>query len=416
MSKLISMLRRAPKRFYAIIAIIAAVIIVPATLLAWGPDRPTYTIEKPADHVTFNSIINNPSQGDERNFVQVREANASNTTYADSIGLVSGHEYVVFVYYHNNAASNLNASGVGVANGAYVKAQIPAVVNNGSTDTKAVGYVGASNASPGEVWDDISFSNTTGSDLKLRYVPGSTTIHNLGSTNGQTMADSIVTTGAPLGYNALNGVLNGCNEYAGYVTFRVSAEQPNFTLTKQVHKTGTTGWKETDAVNIGDSVDYLVTYKNTSTVAQDNVVIKDVLPAGISYIAGSTSVANGTNPNGVTVGDNITTATDINIGDYAAGAAAYIKFSAKVSASKDSLVCGLNTFHNIARAETDDGNKEDDADVTVTKECQPTPPVTPPTTPTELPVTGAGENILAILGLGAIVTSFAYYRASRRQV
>ena len=34
-------------------------------VMAWGPERPTYTNEKPADHAVFNSITNNAAVGDE---------------------------------------------------------------------------------------------------------------------------------------------------------------------------------------------------------------------------------------------------------------------------------------------------------------------------------------------------------------
>jgi mRNA-degrading endonuclease HigB of HigAB toxin-antitoxin module len=44
-------------------------------------------------------------------------------------------------------------------------------------------------------------------------------------------------------------------------------------------------------------------------------------------------------------------------------------------------------------------------------------PVTPvtPVTPSELPTTGAGADISAFFGLGSLVTSVGYYRASRRR-
>lgn len=399
------------KKLTAILSMIAAAIIIPATLFAWGPSRPTYTIANPADHVTFNSITDNPSHGDERNFVQVRDANSGNETYVDQIGLTAGHEYVVYVYYHNNAASNLNASGVGVAHGAYVKAEIPAVVVKGNTDTKAVGYVGATNANPGVVWDDISFSNTTGGDIALRFVPGSATIHNFGTTNGQTMSDNIVTTGANLGYNALDGVLNGCNEYAGYVTFRVKADQPNFTISKEVRIAGSTTWSKSIVAHAGDSLEYRIQYINSGTTDQNNVVIRDVLPAHISYVTGSTTLKNASNPTGKSVSDNLTK-DGINIGNYTAGSNAFIKFNAKV-ASASALVCGTNTLTNTASAQTNNGSKKDSAVVTITKQCKVTPP---PVTPPELPRTGASENILAFLGLGALVTSIGYYLASRREV
>ena len=389
------------KKLLTILAIVTAAIAVPTALFAWGPSRATFTTAVPATYVTFNSITDNPAQGDERNFVKVREANASNETYSDSISLKAGSEYVVFVYFHNNAAANYNLT----ATGSYVKAEIPTTVPNGSTGTKANGYVGATNSNPTQVWDDISFSNTTGGDIALNYIPGSATIHSFGAVNGQTMSDTIITTGAAIGYNALDGNVPGCNDFAGYVTFRVKANQPNFTISKQVHKTGTTGWKETDAVNPGDSVDYLITYTNTGTMTQEDVAIYDILPAGVTYVTGSTYVANNKNPNGVKSADGIT-GDGINIGDYAAGEIAYIKFSAIVPANDKLADCGNNILVNTGKAVTANGYKTDTANVTVIRTCETTPP--------ELPKTGAGEVIVSVLGLGALITSIVYYIASRR--
>jgi uncharacterized repeat protein (TIGR01451 family)/LPXTG-motif cell wall-anchored protein len=399
MSKLFSLVKHSPKRIAAVLTMIALAVIVPATLFAWGPDRPTYTIANPADHITFNSITDNPSHGDERNFVQVREANAGNETYDDSISLAVGHEYVVYVYFHNNAASNLNL----VANGSYVRAEIPAVVSNGASDVKAVGYVGASNATPNIVWDDISFANTTGGDIALRFVPGSTTIHSFGAVNGQTMSDSIVTTGASIGYNALDGNVPGCNEYAGYVTFRVKADQPNFTIEKEVRIAGTETWSDSVSAKAGDTIEYIIGYTNTGTTTQNDVVISDILPAHVSYVKGSTTLKNANYPSGKTVSDNLTKG-GINIGSYTAGSNAYVKFKAIVDGSSK-LDCGTNKLTNTANAETNNGTKSDTAVVIVKKTC---------TTPNELPKTGAGDSIIAILGLGATVTSAGYYIASRR--
>lgn len=360
-----SLIRRAPKRLSAVIAIAVAAIVVPAAVFAWGPSRQTFTTAKPADFITFNSITDNPAIGDERNFMQIREADASNTTYADSINLTAGKEYVVFMYYHNNAASNLNL----VAENAYAKAEIPALVSKNTTGTKAMGYVGASNAKPTQVWDDISFNNTTSGDIALRYIAGSATIHNFGKTDGATMSDSIVTSGAALGYNALDGKVPGCNEYAGYVTFRIKADQSNFNVSKQVRLVGSTTWGETVAAKDGDEVEYRISYDNVGTTEQTDVVVKDALPAGLTYTTGSTTLKNASNPDGKTVSDNLVTNSGINIGSYTAGSNAYVKFKTKVS-TKD-LPCGNNTLKNVATVYTKNGSKYDDATVTVTKECQP---------------------------------------------
>ena len=73
-------------------ALIGAVILS-ANVFAYGPERQTFTAENPADHVTFNSITNNPTVGDERNFVRVRQAGVGN--FADSVDIVPGREYEV---------------------------------------------------------------------------------------------------------------------------------------------------------------------------------------------------------------------------------------------------------------------------------------------------------------------------------
>lgn len=431
MKKLFSFLQHAPKRTAAL-AVLAAAVIIPATVLAWGPSRDTYTIEHPADHVVFNSITNNPAQGDERNFMQVREATASNTTYADSISLSAGKEYVIYMYYHNDAASNLNASGVGKAVGSYAKAQIPAVVANGSANTQAVGYVGATNAQPKEVWDEISFKNATGGDIALRYVAGSTTIHNFGKSDGMTMSDNIVTSGAPLGYDALDGVVPGCNDYAGYVTFRVKADQANFTFSKMVSKHGENKWVESYKAQPGETVDYLLQYKNTGTTLQNDVVLKDTLPTGMTYVDGSTTYGNANTPNGVKASDNITKA-GINVGAYNPGGNAWAIFSAKVAENDKLTTCGPNTLHNVGRVETNNGSKEDSADVTVDKTCvkeckpgipvgdkrcedtPPTPPTTTtPETPAPLPSTGPASILGGLVGTSSLGLGVHHYLASRR--
>lgn len=366
---ILSLIKRAPKRFTAVVAMVAAAIIVPATLFAWGPNRETYTIAHPADHVVFNSITDNPAVGDERNFMRVRDTSVAGSTYGDSVSLTPGKEYTVFVYYHNNAASNLNASGVGIATGAYAKTQIPAVIAKGTSGTKAAAYIGAANAAPKEVYDDISFTNTTNADIALRYVHGSAQIFNGGATNGKTLSDNIITTGATLGYNALDGKLPGCNEYSGYVTFRVKADQPNFTLNKLVRVAGTSEWKESVQATPGATVEYQLQYKNTGTTEQKNVSLKDTLPKNISYVPNSSYLMNTSYPSGKLVSDNLFSTNGLNVGHYLPGGAAYVKFSAKVAA-KESLDCGKNTLRNVVRVITTNGWKEDTADVTVDKECK----------------------------------------------
>ncbi|MDB5177809.1 MAG: exported protein of unknown function [Candidatus Saccharibacteria bacterium] len=428
MGKLFTILRNAPKRLSAIVAVLAVAVIVPAALHAWGPDRPTYTIEQPADHVTFNSITNNPNIGDERNFVGIRESGTS-TTWTDNMNVEKGKEYTVRVYVHNNAAANLNK----------VAQDVTAKVNLPTTTGKSIqvdGLISSSNASPTEVWDQANFKSNE--DFNLAYVAGSLKFENNAfGAAGTAIPESVFTNaGAKLGYDKLDGKIPGCFQYAGYLTFKVKpqfAPTGDFTMSKEVSKHGANKWSENYEATPGETVDYLVEYKNTGEAQQDNVVVKDALPAGVTYVNDSTVLGNALNPAGIKTNNGVTTTSGINVGSYKKGGNAWVIFSAKVGTAKE-LICGKNTLVNKATVVTGYGTKEDTANVVVNNECKPneckpgipmgdkrcedTPvtPVTPttPSTPAQLPTTGPTETILSILGLGSLIAGISYYIVSRR--
>lgn len=371
MRNLLKKLRLAPKKLAAVVAITAAVIAIPAISLAWGPDRETFTTAHPANYVTFNSITDNPVYGDERNFVNVKDAaNTQDGGWQDTVNVQPGKKYLVRMYVHNNAAENLNLKSINTR----VKASVPTTTGK---NVSISGFVSSDNAKPGEVWDDIHFASSK--DFNLAYVPGSARIYNNGYAkggNGQALPDSIVTSaGAKIGYNGPDGIVPGCFKYDNYVYFEVQpqfAAKPDFTVTKDVRKDGTTTYGQTSAVQAGDKVNYRITFKNTGEVALKDVVLKDKLPAGVTYVAGTAKLQNSNYqyPNMYSVPDTMFS-TGANIGDYAVGGNAFITFTAKVAA-KDALPCGPQTLKNIASVATDYGTKDDDAVVTVDgNECKP---------------------------------------------
>jgi len=369
MSKLLALVRRAPKRTSAAFLMIAAAVIIPAALFAWGPDRPTYTMEVPADHVTFNSITNNPDVGDERNFIRIKE-DSTTSTYVDNVTLEPGKVYQVMAYYHNNATSNLNDSGVGIANNTTLKMEIPGVVKAG-VKAAFTGTVSASNANPTSVYDEAYGTNATNADIALRYVSGSAVVTSNGAVNGAKLPDSLFTTGAYLGYDSLNGVLPACSEYAGYVVFKIRVDQPNFTLKKQVSIDDGKTWVDDSAkAEAGSTIQYRIVYQNTGTSQQDNVSLRDILPSGVTYVDGSSQIANSTTDGKykATV-DGITT-TGYNAGSYQPQGNVYFKFSAKVASNDNLPDCGENTLINTAKATTSGGAKEDTANIVVPKTCK----------------------------------------------
>lgn len=417
---IISILKRAPKRLMAIIAMVAISAIIPATLFAWGPKRDTFTMEVPAGHVTFNSITNNPNIGDERNFVGIREKNIPNVWF-DKMNVEKGKEYVVRMYVHNNAAENLNL----------VAENVTASFNLPTETAKSIqvnGFINSTNATPTEVYDHATF--TSNEIFNLAYIDGSLLYENnsVGKNGGVALSESIFTsTGVKLGYDKLDGKIQGCIQYSGYVSFRVKPQfvaSSDYIVSKKVSKHDAFKFVESYTAKPGEIVDFLIDYENTGEIQHNDVIIRDVLPAGMTYIIGSTTYGNANFPEGVKAVDDITNTTGvtgINVGSYAPGANAWVVFSARVVDNDDLGTCGKNTLTNIVRISTDGQTKQDTANVTVEKHCKPdVPPVTPPVTPPtvkpveKLPVTGTGDNITAFLGFGSLVTSLGYYLKSRR--
>ena len=373
MSTLNSLIRRAPKRFSAVVAILAAAVIIPAAAFAWGPDRQTFTMASPSDHVQFNSITDNPD-GDERNFVGVRETTAANV-WKDDMTVQPGKEYYVRMYVHNNAATSENL----------VAQNVTAKVNLPTTTGKSVqvnGFVSASNVGANnkgdkghyaEVYDHATFNSPT--DFNLAYVSGSLKYENNAfGPNGTPLPESIFTSaGAKLGYKTLDGNIPGCFQYSGYVTFKVKpqfAKTTNFTLTKEVSKHGENKWVENYQAQPGEVVDFMLVYKNTGEVRHDDVTFRDTLPTGLSYVANSNTWSNARTQNVPVTTSNLTNGTGINVGSYLPGANAYTIFSAKV-AEKEQLKCGVNSLLNKGKVNTGGYSVEDDATVTVNKECAP---------------------------------------------
>ena len=375
----------------------------------WGPDRATFTWDDPAPYATFNSITDNPQLGDERNFVRIREVKDGNN-FGDEVQLEVGKTYEVYIYYHNNADGHeVGQTAIGIADGAAVKSSFPATVRQGERAT-VTGTIFASDTDPLEVWDGAYMTATR--DLYLRYVPGTATIHNGGELDGQSIGpDYLFGDGALLGYNKFSGILPGCNQYAGYITYQIFADAPDFT----VEKTIVSG---SNIVKAGDEVTFKIRYENTGTMDQLNVVVRDTLPENLTYVPGSTLLYNNNFTDGKAVNDDLVTENGMNIGDYAGGSGwAEVVYKAKVG---ENVKCN-DKLKNSAIVSTTDGNKTSEVVLTVTAEnCTPTEdepedkPEDKPSLPDEIVNTGPVEITMAIvilLGIG--IGGFYLYRTSK---
>lgn len=407
--------------FAGIVALLISLLVLSGSVLAWGPsDRVTFTKSSPASYVTFNSITDQTPYGDERNFMVVREA-GTNNKYTDEVAVEGGKEYEVYVHFHNNASLSLNASGQGIATNTRLRINQDSIIKANS-NLRITGIISADNAIPKEVWDETFL--TSKEDVAVRYVPDSATIHSLGAVNGQKLPNDLFgASGTLLGYDSLNGKLPGCNEFSGYVTYRLKVDKPSFTVSKTVRLDGAKEWVETVKAEPGQKVNFLIEYDNIGSMEQKSTIVRDKLPANVQYVAGTTKLKNANNPTATIVADGITT-SGIQIGSYAPGANALMSFSA-IMPAKEKLNCGTNKIRNIVEILTDNGNKSDGAEITIDVECKPQEckPGIPEgdercsdvAVPVELPSTGPAQTALVLASLTGVASLVVYEVQKRRK-
>ena len=380
----------------------------------WGPkNRPTYTWSNPADHVTFNSMTDNPEIGDESNFVRVRKV-GSHDKFSNNVTVEPGSEYEVFVYYHNNASAKLNdGDHRGIAQN--VRLRMDKITDRLEAGHAAVikGTISASNATPKEVWS-TSYLHAK-ETVSLRYVPNSAKLSNSGSLNGSTLNDDALfgkDGGTFLGYTKNYwGAIPGCNEYAGYVKFRIKADKAGFTGEKMASKENMNDYRTEITVAPGETIDFKLRYKNTGTTIQRGVSAYDLLGTGMTAIPGTTFLKT---PRSAGFEKENLFKNGFNIGDYNAGEEAFITYKVKFSEDEKIFPCGDTVTYNNSAIAVLDTTIHSKVKVTVHRDCADKPKT--PNTPKELPHTGASETVLAVVVTAMIGIGTAYYIASTKQL
>lgn len=361
----------------------------------------------------FNSIINNPNYGDERNFVSATTPdNIHGTWEAGKIVAQDGQEYVVRIYMHNNNQYGEKSNETkGTATGVRAAFSLPDVYG---TAIEVGGWINSNNAKDTQIYDGVVFESADGRPFRLEYVANSANLQNNGfaGPSGVAITDSAIVTsetknvktGALIGYHGFDGKVPGCFEYDQIVTIKVKAVYTDFVIDKKVRVEGGK-WSQTVEANIGDTVEFRIKYVNKSKDMHDRVVIRDVLPKGLSYVAGTTMLLNANHPDKIQVTPDGQLFTDgIEIGSYAAGTEAAVYFKARVVDS--GLECGKNTLVNWGQGRANDRTLQDYAGVYTTKVCENTTP--------KLPTAGPVVTLGGAVAAGTIVTAAGYFIMSRR--
>lgn len=389
------------------------------SVLAWGPERATFTMEKPATYPTFNSITDNPTIGDERDFVRVGEINADVTDLRNEVEVVPGRQYLVYIYFHNNASATYNDSAhnnSGVALMSTMATNFSTILTP-SERGAITATITANNANPKSVWDE-AYMTTKSEKVLMRYVSGSAKIYNDWGANGAVMPSSLFTKeGTLIGLNTLNGVVPGCEEYHGVVSYVLQAEERGGGVEKTVSKDGQEYTKNV-SIKPDEEVYFQLAIVNTGDVAITNTTIKDSLPEGLTLVPGSVGLRANDSTTIDPLSDNILD-TGYNLGTVGTGNTVYITYKAKAGADFD---CTGSELVNKATltydSEDSSGETREDSATVIVKgdDCKDQDCVTNPEMEEcqELPSTGPLEIAMAAIIIAGIGGGGYYFYRTRK--
>lgn len=297
--------------------------------------------------------------------IGVANVTKGDTQYAHSINAKYDQVVKFQVFYHNTEDENSGK----IAENVKMKIAIPNQTGGTQTIRSTVGGTNTNTV------ESTATVNLEESDASLEYIPGSAVWrHNVG-TNANVdyqetvISDAVVTSGQGI-------VLEDekpCYNFAATVTVLARVKVPGITVDKQVRVKGSTTWTTENTAKPGETLEYMITYKNMGNTEQKNVVIRDNLPPKLSYVNGTTYLKNTTNPNGVLYNSDNIDKGGIVVGNYTPGAAAYVKFDVKIP-EESQLECGDTVFRNVGVVKPEGMNEfYNTATTTVNKVCNDQP-------------------------------------------
>jgi uncharacterized repeat protein (TIGR01451 family) len=235
--------------------------------------------------------------------------------WTDPINAKIGDRVAFLFYYHNGVLNS-------VAHDTKLRVDLPLDESN---QLVAKSYLWSQETEA--ISDTIVGGNVVGlsggtvnlpSSSRIQYVAGSTlwypNIKGNESEAGRALPDGITTnSGVDI------GSINGCWDFAGYVTFMADIKgQAQLVLDKTVAHPGESTWHSDIIANPGDSVAYHLGTRNDGDITATDVTLKDSLPTHMTYQNGTTYVYTKAHPEGVKLADTLFT-TGVSIPNMVPG-------------------------------------------------------------------------------------------------
>ena len=161
----------------------------------------------PSPVPAFNVYTGVPDVGNESEFFYGKVDGSTEDSVKNVVAnCETGTRFALRIYVHNGASQyeNDNGNGPSVAKDTKVKVAVP---GNEASDFEPQATISASNAS--SISDTMTITCADGREVTMSYVAGSAEQYSPLS-GVQSVSDSIVTTGAPIGTMSPNGEVWGC--------------------------------------------------------------------------------------------------------------------------------------------------------------------------------------------------------------
>lgn len=223
---------------------------------------------------------------DARNATKGESWSTSQSDHDAGVTAEPGDEIEFLIYYHNGAAN----APENIAPNVVAKANVPGFSGNSFTVSAQISSSNAATVSSSSKGGDVQVQVSGPVTQTMTLVSGSTVWMPNRASQSFTMPNTITTNGISL------GSIQACWEFTGFIKFRVkvSNNQPNLSLAidKTVRNvTSSTSFSNQVNANPGDTVEFKIVGTNTSQVTLNDVVMRDVLPAKLTYVNNSLSVS-----------------------------------------------------------------------------------------------------------------------------
>ena len=201
--------------------------------------KEAYSINDDIKKPTFNSVIDHPVLGDERQFVYIRQGGEKE--WHRSMKLVSGKQYEIKVNFRNDADPKYNYSSFnrqGIAVHVKMSIDVPSYIS--ATDHSRI-KVRITWKNDCYCEDSVIIESDDNKSKKIEYVIGQEKIHSKWKTDNSVLPSTLFSfDGTFIGLTSLNGAIPGGDEYSGYVNFYIDVDKEE--RAKQVIETIKSGW------------------------------------------------------------------------------------------------------------------------------------------------------------------------------